>query len=49
MYISVTVENNLLKKEWKKRKQNKGKTQQHRWGLMLGLADLMPDFWLVLP
>jgi hypothetical protein len=33
---------------WKKekKKENKRKSQQHRQGLMLGLADLMPDCWL---
>jgi hypothetical protein len=35
-----------LLKEERKKKKNRRKTQQHRQGLLLGLADLVPDYWL---
>jgi hypothetical protein len=43
MYITIIVKNNLLKKE--KKKETK---EGHRQGIMLELADLMPDCWLEL-
>jgi hypothetical protein len=49
MHIIIIVKINLLKRNKEKRKrreENKRKAQQHRLGIMLGLADLIPDCWL---
>jgi hypothetical protein len=44
---SYELTNNLKKTCLKKnKKQTKKNTHYHRWGLMLGLADLIPECWL---
>jgi hypothetical protein len=40
MHITIIVKNNFFKKGEKTKEK-----QQHRWGLMLGLTDLMLDYW----